>query len=194
MMSLDSFSEAIQAYPIIASLRSEELLPAAISSKAKVILISSGNIFNICDISQELRRHNKQVLVHVDLINGLGKDPIAVQFLKRKAQVVGIVTPNGHLIASAHKEGLLTVHRLFAHDSPSLISGFNVLRQSKPHYIEILPGLAVTRVVSHLRDHFQQPVIAAGLIKSIQDVKLVFKAGAVAVDTSAEKLWNIENP
>lgn len=193
-MSVDTnFLAAIKSYPIIASLRSEELLPAAISSKSEIILISSGSLFNIVDISQELHRHNKQVLVHIDLIKGLGKDPAAIQFLKEKAQVTGIVTPNGHLTTAAHKEGLITVHRLFAHDTPSLVSGFNVLRQSKPDYIEILPGLAVARVISQLRNQFQQPVIAAGLIKSLQDVRFVLKTGAVAVDSSAENLWDIEN-
>lgn len=193
-MSLEtSFSKAIKAYPIIASLRNEEFLSAAIGSKAEVILISAGSIFDICDISQELRKHNKQVLVHVDLISGLGKDPTAIHYLKMKARVDGIVTPNGHLIAAAHKEGLLTVQRLFAHDSPSLISGFNVLRQSRPHYIEVLPGLVTARVISHLREHFHQPVIAAGLIKSIPDVRFVLRAGAVAVDTSSAKLWNVES-
>lgn len=192
MLLETNFMRALKNYPIIASLRSEELLPEAISSKSEVILISSGDIFNISDISQELRKHNKQVLVHVDLIKGLGKDQTAIQYLKKKAKVNGIVTPNGHLISAAHKERLITVHRLFAHDSPSLITGINVLHQSKPHFIEILPGLVADPVIPYLRKHFQQPIIAAGLIKSIKDVNVVLKAGSIAVDTSSENLWNIE--
>lgn len=186
------FFKAIQVCPIIASLRNAKLLSAVVACKAPVVLISSGDIFNICEISQELRKHGKLVLVHVDLIAGLGKDPVAVRFLKEDARVSGIVSPNSHLITAGRKYGLLTVQRLFAHDSPSIATGINVLKQSRPHLIEILPGLAVARTIGQLREHFQQPIIAAGLIKSIQDVRLVLRAGAIAVDTSAEKLWNME--
>ncbi|NPV29759.1 MAG: glycerol-3-phosphate responsive antiterminator [Firmicutes bacterium] len=193
MPRIAEFMQAIKAYPVIASLRREELLPVALSCRARVVLISSGDIFNVEEIGRELEKHNKLVLVHVDLIAGLGRDHTAVRFLKEKARVTGIVTPGSQLITAARKEGLLTVQRLFAHDSPSIATGISVLKQSKPHFIEVLPGLAVLRVMDELREHFQQPIIAAGLIKGIQDLRLVLKAGAVAVDTSAEKLWNVEN-
>lgn len=185
--------EAVQEYPVVASLRKEEFLSSVISSKAQVVLISAGNIFNVCEISQELRRHGKLVLVHIDLIDGLGRDHTAVQFLKQKARVDGVASPSGQLITAARKEGLLTIQRMFAHDSPSIATGINVLLQSKPHFIEILPGLAVLRIMGGLRQHFQQPVIAAGLIRTPEDVRLVLKAGAVAVDTSAHKLWDSDD-
>ncbi|APC08148.1 glycerol-3-phosphate responsive antiterminator [Neomoorella thermoacetica] len=193
MTQIAGFMQAVKAYPVIASLRREELLPAAISCKAQVVLISSGDIFNIVEIIQELKKHKKLVLVHVDLISGLGRDHTAVKFLKEKARVTGIVTPSSQLIIAARKEGLLTVQRLFAHDSPSITTGISVLKQSKPHFIEILPGLAVLRVMGQLREHFREPIIAAGLIKDIHDVKLVLNAGAIAIDTSEEKLWNVDS-
>lgn len=95
------------------------------------------------------------------------------------------------LIITGRKEGLLTVHRLFAHDSPSIETGIRVLKQSKPDFIEVLPGVALAQVVGYLREHFQQPLIAAGLVKTVEDVRKILQAGAVAVDTSAENLWNL---
>lgn len=193
MPGIEEFMQALSDYPVIASLRREDLLPAALASRARVVLISSGDIFTIEEIGRELVRHQKLVLVHVDLIAGLGRDAVAVRFLKERVRATGIVTPGSHLISAARKEDLIAVQRLFAHDSPSIATGITVLKQSKPHFIEVLPGLAVLRVMGELRKHFQQPVIAAGLIKGEQDLRLVLKAGAIAVDTSAEKLWNVEN-
>ncbi|KUK32406.1 MAG: Putative glycerol-3-phosphate responsive antiterminator [Thermoanaerobacterales bacterium 50_218] len=191
-MSLkERFLEALRFYPIIPSLRREEAFSRVLASRACVVLISSGTIFNLEEYSRELRRHGKLVLVHVDLIGGLGRDQTAVRFLKEKAQVHGIVTPNSQLIITGRKEGLLTVHRLFAHDSPSIETGIRVLKQSKPDFIEVLPGVALAQVVGYLREHFQQPLIAAGLVKTVEDVRKILQAGAVAVDTSAENLWNL---
>ncbi len=67
-----------------------------------------------------------------------------------------------------------------------------MLKQSKPDFIEVLPGVALPRVVDYLREHFQQPLIAAGLVKTAEDVWRILQAGAVAVDTSAENLWNLD--
>lgn len=190
MPPADQMVAALQQCPIIASLQSIEHISAAISSKAKVIMVSSGDIFNIVQMCQELRKHNKIVLAHTDLIGGLGKDKVAVRYLKERAGVDGIVTPNGHLIAAAHKEGMLTAQRVFAHDTPSVASGINALKQSKPDFIEIMPGIAVLKVLNLIRRQFPQPIIAAGLIRTTQDVRQVLKAGAIGADTSNRQLWS----
>lgn len=188
----ERFLEVLRLCPIIPSFRREEAFSRVLASRAGVVLISSGTIFNLEEYSRELRRHGKLVLVHIDLIGGLGRDQAAVRFLKEKAQVHGVVTPNSQLIITGRKEGLLTVHRVFAHDSPSIETGIRVLKQSKPDFIEVLPGVALPRVVDYLREHFQQPLIAAGLVKTAEDVWRILQAGAVAVDTSAENLWNLD--
>lgn len=190
MSPQDKVLAALQECPIVASLQKPELIPAVINSNVRIVMISSGDIFNIVEISQQLRKHNKMVLVHVDMIGGMARDKVAIRYLKEKVDVDGIVTPNGQLVASGHKEGLVTAQRIFAHDTPSVVSGINALRQSKPDFIEIMPGVAVLKVYEEVRKHFQQPIIAAGLIKSSQDVKQILKAGAVGADTSNPSLWN----
>ncbi|SDE41355.1 glycerol-3-phosphate responsive antiterminator [Sporomusa acidovorans] len=190
MLSQEKVLAALRECPIIASLQKPEMITTAINSSVRIVMISSGDIFNIGEISQSLRKHNKLVLVHVDMIGGMARDKVTIRYLKEKLDVDGIVTPNGQLVASGHKEGLLTAQRIFAHDTPSVVSGINALRQSKPDFIEIMPGAAVLKVYEEVRRHFQQPIIAAGLIKNIQDVKQILKAGAVGADTSTPSLWN----
>jgi glycerol uptake operon antiterminator len=181
----------LRDYPIIPSLQRQSDMPALISSRARVALISSGSIFDIEERALELYKNNKIVFVHIDLIDGLGRDEAAVKFLKEKAAVDGIVTPNRHLVAVARKQGIIAVHRLFVHDSPSIETGIKVLQMSNPDFIEVLPGLMVSKVISTLRKHFKQPVIGAGLVKTPEEVKLLLDAGAVGVDTSARNLWNL---
>jgi len=190
MLPKEKMLAALKECPIIASLQKPELLPVAIASNVRVVMVSSGDIFNIVEICKELRKHNKLVLVHIDLIHGMGRDKVAIRYLKEKASIDGIVTPNGQLIASSQKEGLVTAQRIFAHDTPSVTSGLNAVRHSNPDYIEIMPGLAVLEVYELIRMHFQQPIIASGLVKRHKDVKQILKAGAVGIDTSNQNLWN----
>jgi glycerol uptake operon antiterminator len=179
-------------FPIIPSLQKEEQMPILLESRAKVVLVSSGSIFNIEECVQKLHQAEKIVFAHIDLIEGLGKDAAAVSFLKKKAEVDGIVSPNRLLIAAAQKEGLITVQRFFAHDSPSVETGLKVLKMAKPDFIEVLPGLMAIKVFSLLRQNLEQPIIAAGLVKTSEEVKLILNKGIVAVDTSTEALWNFE--
>ena len=185
-----SLLRTLRKYPIIPSLQRQEDIPALGASRARIALISSGSILNIEERTRELLRSGKIVLVHIDLIQGLGRDAAAVGFLKEKVGVDGIVTPNRHLVMAARKRGLITVHRLFVHDSPSITTGLKVLEMSNPDFIEVLPGLMVLKVMAILRKQFSQPVIGAGLIKTPEEVKLLLTAGAVGVDTSAKNLWN----
>lgn len=181
----------LRIHPVIPSIRRREAIPAALASRARAVLVSSGNIFNVCDCCLQLREHGKIVLVHIDLIGGLGRDQAAVRFLKEKAQAQGIVSPSGQVVTAGRKEGLITIHRLFALDSPSLDTGLKVLAQSRADFIEVLPGVALSQVAGVLRRHLTQPLIAAGLIRTVRDVKAALRAGSVAVDTSAEHLWDV---
>ncbi len=176
--------------PIIPSLRQEEKMQALLSSRAGVALVSSGSIFNIKTAIEKLHSCNKIALVHIDLIDGLGDDPAAIRYLKEIAKADGIVTPNRYLISAAKKEKLITIHRLFAHDTPSIDTGIKILKMSKPDFIEVLPGIMVGKVISVLRKNFNQPVIGAGLVKTEKEVTEILNAGAVAVNTSDESLWN----
>jgi len=187
-----SILEAFAKCPVMPSLRRAEQLALVASSPCRVVLVSSGSIFDICDYTEKLHQQGKMVLVHVDLISGLGRDAAGIKFLKEKAKAEGIVSPQCSLVTAARKEGLVAVHRVFAYDSVSLETGMRVLQQSKADLVEILPGAVIGTAVRILRQHFDQPVIAGGLIRTREEVADAIKAGAVAVDTSAESLWSGE--
>ena len=190
MIPKEMMLAALQECPIIASLQKPEWVPVAITSNVRIVMVSSGNIFNIIEVCRELKNSNKIVLVQIDLIAGIGRDKIAIRYLKEKADIDGIVTSNGQQIASGHKEGLITAQRLFAHDTLAITSGINAVRNSNPDFIEIMPGIVVLEVSELLKKSFKQPIIAAGLIKRQKDIKQILKVGAVGIDTSNQNLWN----
>lgn len=84
------------------------------------------------------------------------------------------------------KLGLITVQRFFLLDS---ISFENVVRQSShADVIDILPG-AMPDVIRCLSQRVTQPLIASGLLTDKRDVCGALAAGAVAVSTTSEELW-----
>lgn len=157
MHARDMMLKALQENPIIASLKKPELVPMVIASNARIVMVSSGDIFNIVEICNVLRKTDKIVLVHIDLIAGMSRDKTAVRYLKEKAGIHGIVSSKSQLIPHVQKEGLVSAQRLFAIDTPSIISGLISLRNSRADFIEVMPGLAVSEVYETIRGSFQQP-------------------------------------
>jgi hypothetical protein len=91
-----------------------------------------------------------------------------------------------NLIHHAKELGLITVQRFFLLDS---ISFENVVRQSShADVIDILPG-AMPDVIRRLSQRVTQPLIASGLLTDKRDVCGALAAGAVAVSTTSEELW-----
>ena len=86
------------------------------------------------------------------------------------------------------REGTGTDHgaAFFLLDS---ISFENVVRQSShADVIDILPG-AMPDVIRRLSQRVTQPLIASGLLTDKRDVCGALAAGAVAVSTTSEELW-----
>ena len=111
---------------------------------------------------------------------------IAVDFLAEATKADGIISTRPNLIHHAKELGLITVQRFFLLDS---ISFENVVRQSShADVIDILPG-AMPDVIRRLSQRVTQPLIASGLLTDKRDVCGALAAGAVAVSTTSEELW-----
>ena len=62
------------------------------------------------------------------------------------------------------------------------------VKASKPDMIEIMPG-AIGKVIERLKKSIDVPIIAGGLIESIDEVKDAWMSGAIAVSTGKSELW-----
>jgi glycerol uptake operon antiterminator len=182
--------ELLELNPVIAAIRDEGGVEKAIKSKVEVVFILSGNLLNIREIVEILKRYKKKVLIHIDLIDGLGKDRAAIDFLKKYIQPDGCITTKVALAKYAKQQGLFTILRLFIIDSHSLVTGIKSINETKLDAIEVMPGIA-SKLIHRLKEQVHIPVIAGGLIETKEDIIESLAAGVLAVSTSREELWDM---
>lgn len=176
--------------PVIAAIRNEENLEKAIHSSALIVFVLYGNIINIKQICERLRNVGKIVFVHVDLIEGLKGDNIGLTFIKRYGQPYGIITTKPKNIKQAKQLGLCTIQRIFAVDSLSLQTGIKNIQEVLPDAVEVMPGVA-SKIIKSMENEVHVPIIAGGLIQCRKDIMESIGAGAIAVSTTKESLWDL---
>lgn len=179
--------EALYDSPIIGAVKDVKNIDRAIGSKLNIIFMLCGSILNIKEIISQIKASGKFVCVHIDLVEGLGRDSAAVEFLK-KVGADGIITTKPSLIKDARACGIFAIQRLFMLDSRSLESGIKSIREDHPDAVEIMPGIAA-KVIANINERVDIPVIAGGLILDKSDIIDALSKGAVAVSTSDISLW-----
>lgn len=179
--------EILEDNPIIAAIKDVNDVDLALSTDVGVIFMLCGSILDIKDITERVKAKNKKIFVHIDLINGLGRDDDAIKFLKMSG-VDGVITTKPSLIKIIKNEGLIAIQRLFMLDSRSLETGIKSILEDKPHAVEIMPGLAC-KVIERIHNYVNIPIIAGGLMLDKCDIINALSCGAVGISTSAKKLW-----
>lgn len=182
------FYNHIDDNPIIAAINKLDKIKEVIDSPCKIIFLLTGDILNIEEIVNELKKHNKLVFVHIDLIGGFSKDIIALKYLNNTIRADGIITTKSNLIKAAKELKIFTIQRLFILDSLALTSGINSIRSIRPDAVEILPGI-IPKIIREIRQEANIPIIAGGLIKDKKDVINSLNSGAIGISTSNEKVW-----
>ena len=84
---------------------------------------------------------------------------------------------------------LSTIFRIFVIDSKA-ISNLNRHIGDYADIVEILPGL-MPKIIRRMKKQLNVPVIAGGLIADKEDVIQALDAGAVAISTTNESVWNM---
>jgi len=183
-----SFLDVLKKKPVIAALRDVEHIPVEKLHKAGILFVLGGTIFDVPALVERARRLNQLIFIDIDLIKGVGKDHSGIRYLAREGQVDGIITTKTNLIATAKENGLVTVQRIFVLDSESLVGGLNVVSNSKPDAVEVLPGLIVPKIIKRIRRRTSVPIIGGGLITESSEVEEILASGAVGVSTTSYHL------
>ena len=176
--------------PVIAAVKDEAGLAAALKSDVAVIFLLGGDVLTIGDMVSRAHRAGKVVFAHLDLIEGLSPREISVEFLARNTAVDGILSTRAQLTRRAKELGLVAVQRFFLLDSMAVR---NVEKHQAPEYsdlIEVLPGL-MPKVIRQVCQMTDKPVIAGGLITDKEDVTGALSAGAVAVSSTNPQVWKM---
>jgi glycerol uptake operon antiterminator len=182
------FARVLKDKPIIAAVRDLADLNEACGAPVGVIFLLGGTISDLKSAVRVARENDKLILLHLDLIAGLGKDEAALEFLTTEVQPTGLITTRTNLIQRMRRLGLLSVQRLFLLDSLSLTTGIEAVRSSKADVVEVLPGL-IPKAIATIRQQVAGPVIAGGLISTRQEVIQALNAGATGVSVSNKRLW-----
>lgn len=179
--------------------RQQKVLPAArslkqfeqlLASKFEYIVLLEVHISNLKTLKLEASKHNKKLIIHADLIQGLKTDNFAADFLCNDIQPDGIISTRSNMIMKAKAKGILAIQRMFLLDTIALEKSYSLMETTRPDYIEMLPGV-IPELIQEVHERTGIPIINGGLIRTKKHVDDALTAGAVAVTTSVKELWEL---
>ncbi|MBA4496539.1 glycerol-3-phosphate responsive antiterminator [Paenactinomyces guangxiensis] len=175
----------------------QKVLPAAKSIKDfeklmktrfEYIVLLDSHVAQLKSLINLANRHHKKVLLHVDLIQGLRSDEYAAEFLCQSIKPAGLISTRTPVVSIAKKKSLIAIQRIFLLDTHALSTSYRLLKTFKPDYIEVLPGI-MPHIIKEVAENTGIPILAGGLIRTIEEVNESIGAGAVAATTSSERIW-----
>ena len=180
-MELREFLTILEEDPVVAAVKSEEGLERCLQSSCGIVFILYGSILTIGPIVDRVKAAGKVAMVHLDLLEGLSAQNVAVDFIAQNTRADGILSI---------KPGLITIQRFFLLDSIALKNIPHQLSQNGADLVEVLPG-AMPKAIAQLATSIQKPIIAGGMIRDKEDVTRALGAGAVGISASNETIWSL---
>lgn len=187
-MTKHEFLRLAHLYPVAAAIKSNEDMQVALDSQALLLFILRGDAFQLIPFMAQAHKRGKGVVVHVDLVSGVGKDRAGIQYL-RQIGADAIITSRAQLVSAGRAEGLVTIQRLLVADDSALETGIRTLARAAPDIVEILPGIIFPEIAAILKQQLAGPFIAGGFIRTATDVARVSAAGAILSSSSTYTLW-----
>ena len=178
----------IEENPIIAAIRRETDVDAAVKSQVAAVFLLHADIFNIRPLVDSIKSYGKSVFIHVDFLEGLGRDRRAVDYIAQVIKPDGIISTGSSQIKYAREVGLFTVQRFFLVDSLSYETTIKAIQGTQPDMIEVMPAV-MPGVIKRICSQVSTPVIAGGLIDTKEDIVEILRAGAVGASTGKKELW-----
>lgn len=182
--------DALTANPVIAAVKDETGLQKCLRKEdIAMIFILFGEVGNIEDIVDRIKQAGKIAIVHIDLIAGLGTREEAAGFIARYTRADGIISTRAEILRRAKQLDLSTIYRVFVIDSKA-VSHISGQLDTFADIVEILPGL-MPKVIRSMKATTKLPIIAGGLLEEKEDVLEALDAGAIAISTTNENVWNM---
>ena len=133
--------------------------------------------------------HEKKVFFHLDLLRGISSDEYGCEYACQRLKADGIISSKVKTIETAKKNHRTSILRLFLIDSKSLERGLTLCNSCEPDYVEILPGIACG-ILPYLQTRTAAKLMCGGLIRTPEELKACFDAGACAVTISKMETVN----
>jgi glycerol uptake operon antiterminator len=187
-MTRQEFLRLARRYPVAAAVKSNEDMQAALESDALLLFMLKGDAFQIEPFVAQAHKTGKGIVVHIDLVGGIGKDRAGIQYL-HQIGVDAVITSRSQLVAAGRAEGLVMIQRLLLIDDSALETGVKTIARAAPDFIEVLPGIIFPEMAAILQQLLPGPFIAGGFIRDSADVARIQAAGAVLSSSSTYRLW-----
>ena len=182
--------EILAGGPVIASVKDDQGLAAALKSDVPVIFLLYGDVLTVGELTRRAHEAGKVVFVHLDLVDGLAAREICVDFIANNTVADGVLSTKASMSRRAKELGLLSVQRFFLLDSMAIENIQKHHAQDTSDLIEVLPGL-MPKIIRQVQETVSKPVIAGGLIRQKEDVTAALTAGAVAVSATSPEVWEM---
>lgn len=187
-MDKKTFFQLMQSHPVAAALKTVADQEMALRSHATLLFLLKGDAFAIGDFIRSAHALHKGVVVHIDLVSGVGKDRAGIQYLRQQG-VDAIITSKSHLVAAGKAEKLITIQRLLLLEGSAMEAGIKAIVRAQPDIVEVLPGIIFPDMAHLLRQRLSLPLISGGFIRTTADVERVKAAGALLCSSSTQQLW-----
>nr|WGD92559.1 glycerol uptake operon antiterminator GlpP [Bacillus subtilis] len=174
--------------PILPAIRNMKQFDEFLSSSFSYGVILDIHLGRLKGVIKEAQKHGKNMMVHVDLIQGIKHDEYGAEFICQDIKPAGIISTRSNVIAKAKQKKIYAIQRLFLLDTSAMEKSMEFIGKHKPDFIEVLPGIVPT-LIQEIKEKTGIPIFAGGFIRTEEDVEQALKAGAVAVTTSNTKLW-----
>ena len=187
-MTKQEFLRLARSFPVAAALKSPEDMEFALTCDVALLFVLKGNAFQLAPFVAQAHERGKGVVVHIELMGGIGKDRAGIQYL-RQIGIDAIITSRAQLVTAGKAEGLVTIQRLLLTDDAALEAGVRTIARATPDLVEVLPGILFPEIAQTLRQSLPGPFIAGGFLRTPEDVAAVRAAGGILSSSSARNLW-----
>ena len=185
---MHEFIETIKDNPIIAAVHTKESLEKAVAIGVPTIFLLNTDIFSSKALVDFARKNDRNVFLHMDLIDGLATGAKALDYVQKRIKPSGVISTKSSLIKYAREHGIFCVQRFFMVDSASYGQAVKEARRTKPSMIELMPGI-VPRIIERFTNEIKIPVIAGGMVTEPKQVIDALSSGAIGISTGAKNLW-----
>lgn len=185
-----SIFDQLSRYPVIAAVKSEAQLDAALESNSALIFLLTGSIFNLQELVEKIHGSGKRAFVHIDLVEGFSRDDVSLKYIHQQIRPDGFITTRPSLAKKAVAMAAFAIRRVFVFDSLSMETAVESIRGSRVDAVEVLPG-TIPKTIRRIVEETKVPLIAGGLFEDKRDVIEALKAGALGISTSNRLLWKL---
>lgn len=152
------------------------------------VILLFGDINTLPSLLAQAQQHKKRLMVHFDLLDGIGKDKAGISYIARLG-VHTLLTTKSQLCKYAHEEGLMVIQRVFLMDSEAVKTCLQIAKSAKPDVIEMLPATVPAGLIQKIANETGLPLIAGGLLNTPEEVQDVLSKGVCAISTAKKELW-----